>query len=148
EAVEVARVFKLDVFKPDNREVKPEDSEEILKRTVVATDTVEEERVTDTTPRVQIVGGTGDVEDHLRKLDSKADIDQSKDYLYMYDNQLISKVEFLQKDNSELYDLRLGSVRWMQLQFPNSTDKEGIVSALSKEGYDKRQEDMKKIVYV
>src|SRR5690606_17557013 len=80
--------------------------------------------------------------------DSKADIDQSKDYLYMYDNQLISKVEFLQKDNSELYDLRLGSVRWMQLQFPNSTDKEGIVSALSKEGYDKRQEDMKKIVYV
>lgn len=148
EAVEVARDFKLDVFKPDNREVKPEDSEEILTRTVVATDTVEEERVTDTTPRVQIVGGTGDVEDHLRKLDSKADIDQSKDYLYMYDNQLISKVEFLQKDNSELYDLRLGSVRWMQLQFPNSTDKEGIVSALSKEGYDKRQEDMKKIVYV
>ncbi|MBD1433797.1 TonB-dependent receptor plug domain-containing protein [Sphingobacterium sp. DN00404] len=148
EAVEVARDFKLDVFKPDNREGKPEDRGKILERTIVATDTVEEERVTDTTPRIQIVGGTGDVEDHLRKLDSRADIDQRKDYLYVYDNQVISKAEFLQKDNSELYDLRLGSVRWMQLQFPNSPNKEGVVSALSKEGYDRRQEDMKKILYV
>ncbi len=147
EAVEVARDFKLEVFKPDSREVKPKGSEEILEGITIATDTVKES-VADRTPQIQVVGGTGDVEDHLLKLDSKADIDQSKDYLYVYDNQVISKAAFLQKDNSELYDLRLGSVKWMQLQFPNSPDKEGVVSALSKEGYDKRQEDAKKIVYV
>src|SRR5690606_27618995 len=147
EAVEVARDFKLEVFKPDSREVKPKGSEEILEGITIATDTVKES-VADRTPQIQVVGGTGDVEDHLWKLDSKADIDQSKDYLYVYDNQVISKAAFLQKDNSELYGLRLGSVKWMQLQFPNSPDKEGVVSALSKEGYDKRQEDAKKIVYV
>ena len=40
DAVEGARDFKLEVFKPDSREVKPKGSEEFLEGITIATDTV------------------------------------------------------------------------------------------------------------
>ncbi|MBD1420224.1 M56 family metallopeptidase [Sphingobacterium chuzhouense] len=81
-------------------------------------------------------------------LKSKSEIDQTQDYLYLYDRKVLSKDDFFQIDDSELYGMMFSSKGALKVRYADYNDKDGIISAYSKEERDRQQEQRAKALYV
>lgn len=152
QSVEVVRDIKLDPIK--TQDVSKNETK-VIDTTKTEQDTIRKKEVKDVDEkkedkrgelhRVDIFGRKASSSGPIWDLNSKSEIDQSKDYVYKYDGKAISKEEFIQMSDDQLYGITFTSKELMKREYP---DKDGVISAWSKEEHDKQTEQRKKVLYV
>lgn len=105
--------------------------------------------------KVLVVGQKTDPSDtmkvpqgEVKMLKSKSEIDQTRDYLYLYDRKVLSKDDFFRIDDSELNGMILTSNDNFKVQYAEQRDKEGVIVAYSKEEQERQREQREKALYV
>ena len=83
-----------------------------------------------------------------KRLESKSEIDQTRNYLYLYDKKELSKDDFFQIDDSELFDILFISKVDLKGPYAAHKDREGVISAYSKEEHNKRRKQQEKVLIV
>lgn len=84
----------------------------------------------------------------VKMLKSKSEIDQTRDYLYLYDDKELSKDAFLQIDDAALYGMTFMSKDLLKQRYPDHGDKDGVVSAYSVKENKRRKEERDKALVV
>ena len=81
-------------------------------------------------------------------LKNKSEIDQTRNYLYLYDNREVSKDSFFQIDDSELFDMLFVSEVDLKGPYAVHKDREGVISAYSNKEHTKRKKQQEHVLIV